>query len=110
MKGVKVKVVQRKAKAHILHEFNSKGQHRLVLVGEEGNRASGWMEGHQIGYFEGLFFSGWNSGQPLKAGVWRTSGVPHRTLPEHPHESFTNDMAGSPVELAKKDVTKRNRA
>lgn len=74
----KVKIVQRKAQPQRLHEFNSKGQHRLVLVEETENKVSRWFEGHQVGSFEGYLFS---AGQyPLQAGVFRQTMIEARVL------------------------------
>lgn len=77
----RVKVVQRKAKPYLLHEFNQKGQHRLVMVEEEGNKASRWFESHQIGWFEGMNFAGYGA-SPIKPGVFRQQMLEARMLPE----------------------------
>lgn len=74
----RIKVVQRKAKAHVLHEFNEKGQHRIVLVGEEGNDVSGWAEQHAVGEFKGYLYSAGH--YPLRHGVFRQVMVEARTL------------------------------
>ncbi len=90
----KVKVVTRKAKPYVLHEFNSKGQHRLVLVEEAGNKVSRWFESHQTGSFEGLLFVA-NWGESLKPGVFRQSMVEARVVPDSGH------LIGTEAQLAK---------
>lgn len=77
-----VKIVTRKPKPQVLHEQNVKGQHRLVLVNEEGNLVSRWFENHQIGFFEGLFFSTGSRDNQLKGGVFRQQMVESRRLPD----------------------------
>lgn len=84
----KIKVVQRKAKPQLLHEFNQKGQHRLVMVGEEGNETSRWFEHHEVGVFRELYFSAGSN--PFGMGVFRRQGVEARVLP---HEHYSN-LAG----------------
>jgi hypothetical protein len=79
----KVKFVQRKPKPQVLHEFNHKGQHRLVLVDEEGNKTSQWYENHQIGQFNGLLFAGYVSDSPLLGGVFRQTMIESRNLPPY---------------------------
>lgn len=78
MNKQRVKIVQRKAKPQILHEFNDKGQHRLVLVGEEGNEVSSWFERHQTGEFKGFLFSA--GSWPMQPGVFRQVMIESRTL------------------------------
>lgn len=78
MSKSRIKVVTRKAKPYVLHEFNEKGQHRLVLVQEEGNETSGWYEHHAVGEFKGLLFCA--GAWPLKPGVFRQVHVESRPL------------------------------
>lgn len=83
MKGSRIKIVQRKAKPQIVHEFNHKGQHRLVLVGEEGNEVSNWFENHQVGQFHGMLFAGYTQDSPLLGGVFRQTMIEARNLPPY---------------------------
>lgn len=81
MKKQAIKFVQRKAKPQVIHEFNTKGQHRLILTGDEGQKVSRWFERHQVGYFEGLLFT--YGMEPLPYGVFKAQLIEHRTLPDH---------------------------
>lgn len=101
----RIKIVQRKAKPYVIHEFNEKGQHRLILVQEDGNKISQWVERHATGQFEGLFFGG-SANYPLMMGVFRQTMVEHRTVSR---ESGYGGAAQAQCEARPKDNLIRRR-
>ena len=71
---------KRHTKLVAIHEFNSHGQHRIVLVHQDGtNKPGEWAEPHSLATNLNLFASA-DPSLGLPAGVFTVQEKPHQVL------------------------------
>ena len=64
----------------LLHEFNSKGQHRVVAVADDGTNSAGdWAEPHNFAHHLDVHANA-DPANGLPAGVFKTREVSHQVL------------------------------
>lgn len=63
----------------IIHERNSIGQHRLIVLRDGVPASSPWIASHEFGLFKGMFFHIGALGEAVP-GVFKVSAVTHEDL------------------------------
>lgn len=64
----------------LIHEYNDKGQHRIVAVADDGTNSHGdWAETHQIAQHLDLYACA-DPESGLPAGIFKTREVNHQVL------------------------------
>lgn len=64
----------------LIHEFNSKGQHRIVCMSDDSTNSAGdWAEPHDLAHHLNLHASA-DPSNGLPAGIFTTSEKKHQVL------------------------------
>lgn len=63
-----------------VHEFNDKGQHRIVTIADDGTNSHGeWVETRHLATHLDLYASA-DPSSGLPAGIFKVREVPHQVL------------------------------
>lgn len=67
-------------KLTLIHEHNATGQHRIIVMAEDGTNSSGpWAEAHQLAHHLDLHASA-DPSFGLPPGIFRTKELAHQVL------------------------------